>query len=91
MATSFTSNGSMFLEKGWKNFIRSQNLNKGDDIIFRYDGDETLWARFFDSAGDRVGCCMESSSSSDSDSDNSDEDAHNLSTDDDDDSSDDEV
>ena len=61
MTTSFSSKGSMFLEKGWKTFVRSQNLKKGDDIIFRYDGDETLWARAFDPVGDRVGCCMESS------------------------------
>ena len=31
--------------------------------FFSYDGDETLWARFFDSDGDLVGCSFESSSS----------------------------
>ena len=67
VATSFSGNDSMFLEKGWKTFLRSRNIQKGDTIIFRYDGDETLWARIFDSDGDRVGCCMESSSSSDED------------------------
>ena len=56
----------MFLEKGWKTFIRSCNFKKRDSIVFRYDGDETLWAKCFDSDGDRVECCMESSSSSDS-------------------------
>ena len=54
-------NGSMFLEKGWKTFVRSRNFKKGDDLIIRYDGDETLWVRAFDSDGDHVGCCMESS------------------------------
>ena len=62
-ATSFSSNGSMFLEKGWKTFVWSRNLKKGDDLIFRYDGDESLGVRAFDSDGDRVGCCMESSNS----------------------------
>ena len=38
-----------------------------ETIIFRYDDDETLWARFFDSDGDQVGCCIESSSNSNED------------------------
>src|SRR3954470_17713379 len=63
VTTTFSNNGSMFLEKGWKTFIRSRNFKKGDDILFRYDGDETLWAKDFDSDGDCVGCCMESPSS----------------------------
>ena len=63
MTTSFPSQGSMFLEKIWKTFIRSRNFKKGDDILFRYDRNDTLWAKDFDSDGDRVGCCMESASS----------------------------
>ena len=65
MATSFSSQNSMFLEKGWKTFLRSRNIQKGDTIIFKYDGDETLWAKIFYSEGDRAGCCMKSSSSTD--------------------------
>ena len=57
----------MFLEKGRKTFLRSRNISEGNTIIFTYDGDETLWDRFLDSDGDRVGCCMESASSSDED------------------------
>ena len=64
MATSFFENGSMLFEKGWKTFLRSRNISEGNTIIFRYDGDETLWARFFESDGDRVCYCMESASSS---------------------------
>ena len=81
----------MFLEKGWKTFIRSHNLKKRDIIIFRYDGDETLWAKCFDSDGDRVECCVESTSSSDSEFYNGCDEAHNSSTEDDDDSGSDEV
>src|SRR3954466_15469087 len=65
VATSFSGQDSMFLEKGWKMFLCSRNIQRGDTIVFRYDGDATLWTRVFDSDGDRVGCCMESSSSSD--------------------------
>ena len=65
VATSFSSHNSMFLEKGWKTFLRSRNNSRGDTIFFRYDGGDTLWARISDSNGDRTGCCMESSSSSD--------------------------
>ena len=52
-----------FWRKAGKLFIRSRDFKKGDDILFRYDGDETLWAKAFDSDRDRVGCCMESTSS----------------------------
>ena len=81
----------MFLEKGWKTFIRSRNLKKRDSIIFRYDGDETLWARCFDSDGDRVECYVESTSSSDSEFYNGGGEAHGSSTEDDDDSENNEV
>src|SRR4051812_40222191 len=65
VATSFSGQDSMFLEKGWKTFIRSRNISRGDTIVFRYDGGDTLWSRISDSDGDRAGCCMESSSRSD--------------------------
>ena len=65
VATSFFGQNSMFLEKGWKTFLRSRNIQRGDTIVFRYGGYETLWARVFDSVGDRASCYMESSSSSD--------------------------
>ena len=67
MAANFSENGSMYLRKVWKTFLRSKNIPEGRTIFFSYDGDETLWANFFDSDGDRVGCCVESSSSSDED------------------------
>src|SRR3954466_6551928 len=86
VATSFSGQDSMFLEKGWKTFLRSRNIQRGYTIIFRYDGDETLWARVFDSDGDRAGCCMESSSSSDEEFYNNAEEARFTSSDDEDDS-----
>ena len=67
VAADFFENGAMYLEKGWKTFLCSRNILEGRTIIFSYDGDETLWARFFDSDGDRVGCCFESASITDED------------------------
>src|ERR1041385_4870578 len=64
--TSFSSNGLMFLEKGWKTFIRSRSHKKRDNIVFKYDGDESFWARCFDFDGDHMEYCVESSNSSDS-------------------------
>ena len=55
------------LEKGWKTFLCSRNISEGRTIILSYDGDETLWAKFFDGDGDRVDCCFESARSSDED------------------------
>src|SRR3954471_17228835 len=67
VAANFSENGAMYLRKGWKTFIRSKNITEGRTIFFSYDGDETLCARFFNSDGDRVGCCFESASNSDED------------------------
>src|SRR4051812_708226 len=64
VAIDFSENNAMYLEKGWKTFLRSKNISEGRTIIFSYDGDETLWAKFFDSDGDRVDCCFESASKS---------------------------
>ena len=65
MAVDFSANGSMYLRKGWKIFLRSKNIPEGRTIFFSYDGDDTLTARFFDSDGDRVDCWFESASRSD--------------------------
>ena len=67
MEANFSENGAMYLRKGWKTFLLSKNIPEGRTIFFSYDGGETLMARFFDSDGDRVGCCFESASSSDED------------------------
>ena len=53
----------MFLERGWKTFARWCKLQTRHNILFRYDGNDTLWVKVFDSDGDRVECCRESSSS----------------------------
>ena len=57
----------MYLEKGWKTFLRSKNISEGRTIYFSYDGDDTLTARFFYGDGHRVDCCFESASRSDED------------------------
>ena len=62
MKVSFSNQGTMFFEKGWKTFLRSRNISRGDTIVFKFDGEDTLSARIFDSDGDRACCCMESSS-----------------------------
>src|SRR4051812_32196672 len=41
VATSFSGQDSMFLEKGWQTFLRSRIVQKGYPIIFTYDGHET--------------------------------------------------
>ena len=78
----FSGQDSMFLEKGWKTFLLSRNISRGDTIVFRYDGGDTLWARIFDSDGDRADCCMESSSSSDEEFYNNEEEVQISSSDD---------
>ena len=67
VAVDFSENNAMYLEKCWKNFLRSRNISEGRTIIFSYDGDETLWVKFFDGGGDRVHCFFESANSSDED------------------------
>src|ERR1041384_7066566 len=65
VTVDFSANGTMFLRKEWKNFLRSKNIPEGRTIYFSYDGDFTLTMRFFD--GDRVDCCFESAGRSDED------------------------
>lgn len=56
----------MFLDRGWKPFARSHDLLRGQVLRFRFDGDATLFVKFFGVAGGRVVCCAESESDSDS-------------------------
>src|ERR1041385_1896795 len=63
VAARFSSHCTMFFEKGWKTFLRSRNISRGDTIVFKFNDEDNLWARIFDSGGDRSYCCMESSSS----------------------------
>src|SRR4051812_7718250 len=65
VAADFSANGTMYLRKGWKNFLRSKNIPEERTIFFSYDGDETFTTRFFYSDGYRVGYCFESASNSD--------------------------
>lgn len=41
-ATRFEGDGSMFLEQGWKMFVRWRNLKQYQCVLFRYDGEETV-------------------------------------------------
>ena len=63
--TRFEGPASMFLEDGWKTFARLFNLRKGDNLCCRFDGEDTLSVRAFHAGGDRLDCCMESSTEDD--------------------------
>ena len=53
------------------------------NVLFRYDGNDTLWVKVFDSDGDHMECCAESSSS-DGDSYSSEDEARSSSANNDD-------
>ena len=56
------SSSLVFLESGWRVFACQFNLRKGDSLCCRFDGEETLSIRAFDSDGNRLEPCWESSS-----------------------------
>ena len=60
--THFEGPASMFLEDGWRTFARLFNLRKGDSLCCKFDGEVTLSVRAFNAGGDRLECCMGSSS-----------------------------
>ena len=37
----------MFLEQEWRMFAHWRNLKRNQFVLFRYDGDETLWVKIF--------------------------------------------
>ena len=43
-------------------FAHWYNLGRGDSLCCRFDGIDTLSVRAFNTSGDRLECCMESSS-----------------------------
>ncbi|KAE8808620.1 heat shock cognate 70 kda protein 1 [Hordeum vulgare] len=57
----------MFLTRGWKLLARSHGVGLEHLLHFRFDGDATLFVKFFGSSGSRLECCAESSNSGDLD------------------------
>src|ERR1041385_1314449 len=53
----------IFLGLGWKSFVRRLSLRDGDTLCCRFDGEDTLIIRAFDSSGNRMDpYCQETSS-----------------------------
>ena len=54
----------MYLDQGWLMFTRWRNIQQSQCLLFRYDGQETLWVKVFHPWGTRVSCCAEEVASS---------------------------
>ena len=44
----FDTDGSMYLDRGWKQFIRAYDLRHGYFLVFRYNGNATFAVKVFD-------------------------------------------
>ncbi|KAE8781395.1 B3 domain-containing protein [Hordeum vulgare] len=44
----FDTDGSMYLDRGWKQFVRAYDLRHGYFHVFRYDGNATFAVKVFD-------------------------------------------
>ncbi|KAE8793324.1 B3 domain-containing protein [Hordeum vulgare] len=44
----FDTDGSMYLDHGWKQFVRAYDLRHGYFLVFRYDGNATFAVKVFD-------------------------------------------
>ncbi|KAE8791470.1 B3 domain-containing protein [Hordeum vulgare] len=44
----FDSDGSMYLDRGWKQFVRAYDLRHGYFLVFRYDDNATFAVKVFD-------------------------------------------
>ncbi|KAE8805178.1 B3 domain-containing protein [Hordeum vulgare] len=44
----FDTDGSMYLDRGWKQFVRAYDLRHGYFLVFRYDGNATFAVKVFD-------------------------------------------
>ncbi|KAE8790451.1 2-phytyl-1,4-beta-naphthoquinone methyltransferase, chloroplastic [Hordeum vulgare] len=44
----FDTDGSMYLDRGWKQFVRAYVLRHGYFLVFRYDGNATFVVKVFD-------------------------------------------
>ncbi|KAE8816497.1 B3 domain-containing protein [Hordeum vulgare] len=45
---AFDIDGSMFLDRGWKQFVRTYDLRHGYFLVFRYDGNAMFTMKVFD-------------------------------------------
>ncbi|KAE8813464.1 B3 domain-containing protein [Hordeum vulgare] len=44
----FDTDGSMYLDRGWKQFVRAYDLRHGYFLVFRYDDNATFAVKVFD-------------------------------------------
>ena len=44
----FDADGRMYLDRGWKQFVRAYDLGIGYSLVFRYDGNATFAVKVFD-------------------------------------------
>uniref|UniRef100_A0A8I6XYR6 TF-B3 domain-containing protein n=1 Tax=Hordeum vulgare subsp. vulgare TaxID=112509 RepID=A0A8I6XYR6_HORVV len=44
----FDTDGSMYLDRGWKQFVRAYDLQHGCFLVFRYDDNATFAVKVFD-------------------------------------------
>ncbi|KAE8767063.1 B3 domain-containing protein [Hordeum vulgare] len=44
----FDTDGSMYLDRGWKQFVRAYDLRHGYFLVSRYDGNATFAVKVFD-------------------------------------------
>ncbi|KAE8795492.1 B3 domain-containing protein [Hordeum vulgare] len=44
----FDADGRMYLDRGWKQFVRAYDLGIGYFLVFRYDGNATFAVKVFD-------------------------------------------
>uniref|UniRef100_A0A8I7B252 TF-B3 domain-containing protein n=1 Tax=Hordeum vulgare subsp. vulgare TaxID=112509 RepID=A0A8I7B252_HORVV len=45
---AFDTDGSMYLDRGWKQFVRAYDLRHGYFLVFRYDDNATFAVKVFD-------------------------------------------
>ncbi|KAE8800731.1 B3 domain-containing protein [Hordeum vulgare] len=48
MEVVFDADGRMYLDRGWKQFVRAYDLGIGYFLVFRYDGNATFAVKVFD-------------------------------------------
>ncbi|KAE8784300.1 B3 domain-containing protein [Hordeum vulgare] len=44
----FDTDGSMYLDRGWKQFVRAYDMRHGYFLVFRYDDNSTFAVKVFD-------------------------------------------
>ncbi|KAE8792332.1 B3 domain-containing protein [Hordeum vulgare] len=49
----FDTDGSMYLDRGWKQFLRAYDLRHGYFLVFRYDGNAMFTVKVFDTTMSR--------------------------------------